>query len=145
MTRINFYIIKESSTEQVDAFICRLTEKICSQNNAIYIHTMNEQHAIKFDELLWSFKEDSFIPHQLAGAENNKQAVLIGHQSTAEIPATHHNVLINLDDEIPSFFSQFERVAEIISGDEDCRIKGRKRYQFYRDRGYALETHEISL
>ena len=145
MTRIDFYIIEESSTEAVDSFICRLTEKAWSQNNAIYIHAMDEPHAIKFDELLWTFKEDSFIPHQLAATENNEKTVLIGHQSATDIPATHHDVLINLNDETPSFFSQFERVAEIISGDEDSRIKGRKRYQFYRDRGYALETHKISL
>lgn len=145
MTRIDFYIIEEASTEATDSFICRLTEKAWSQNNTIYIHTMDEPDAVKFDELLWTFKEDSFVPHQLATTENNEKSVLIGHQNTAEIPATHHDVLINLNDKTPSFFSQFERVAEIITGDENSRIKGRERYQFYRDRGYALETHKISL
>ncbi len=145
MTRIDFYIIEDGSTEAADTFICRLTEKAWSQNNTIYIHTNDEPHTIKFDELLWTFKEDSFIPHQLAADENNDKTVLIGHQNETDIPVTHHDVLINLNDETPSFFSQFERVAEIISGDEESRIKGRKRYQFYRDRGYALETHKISL
>ena len=147
MTRIDFYIIEQGSTEKTDAFICKLTEKAWSQNNAVYIHTMDEAHSSKYDELLWIFNETSFVPHQLDSkefVENAKQTVLIGHQSSADI-THHHDVLINLHHEAPSFFSQFERVAEIITSDETSKIKGRERYQFYRDRGYALETHKMSL
>lgn len=145
MTRIDFYIIEEGSEQVTEKFICRLAEKAWSQNNTIYIHTENESHAEKFDELLWTFNEDSFVPHQLAASENDEKTIVIGHKTTAEIPTTHHGVLINLNHEIPSFFSQFERVAEIITMDEISRSKGRERYQFYRDRGYALETHKMSL
>jgi len=149
MTRIDFYIIEEGSEQATESFICRLTEKAWSQNNAVYIHTLDEQHAIKYDELLWIFNEDSFIPHQLMQHEettqNKTKDILIGHKSTEKIPITCHDVLINLNHETPSFFSQFERVAEIITTDETSKIKGRERYQFYRDRGYALETHKLSL
>jgi len=144
MTRIDFYIIEDGSEEATETFICRLTEKAWSQNNAVYIHTLDEQQATKYDELLWTFNEESFVPHQLAATENNEKTVLIGYKTTTEIPS-HHDVLINLNYESPSFFSQFERVAEIITTDETSRIKGRERYQFYRDRGYALETHKMSL
>ena len=145
MTRIDFYIIEDGSEQATETFICRLTEKAWSQNNTVYIHTMDEQHATRYDELLWTFTEDSFVPHQLVASENSEKTVLIGHQSTMDMPSTHHDVLINLNHETPSFFSQFERVAEIITTDESSRIKGRERYQFYRDRGYALETHKMSL
>jgi len=145
MTRINFYIVEDGTDKAIDTFICRLTEKAWSQNNAIYIHTHDELHTKKLDDLLWTFNQESFVPHQLLASENSHDSVLIGHKSTAEIPASHHDVLINLNYETPSFFSQFERVAEVITTDETSRIKGRERYQFYRDRGYALETHKLSL
>lgn len=145
MTRIDFYIIEEGSEQSTENFICRLTEKAWSQNNSVYIHAMDEQHATKYDELLWTFTENSFVPHHLITVENSAKTVLIGHQTMAEIPTSHHDVLINLNHESPSFFSQFERVAEIITTDEISRSKGRERYQFYRDRGYALETHKMSL
>jgi len=144
MTRIDFYIIEQGSVEATEKFICRLTEKAWSQNNSIYMHTVDEQHAAKYDELLWSFSTTSFIPHQLTAAGCHEKTVLIGHQSEADI-SQHHDVLINLNHTAPSFFSQFERVAEIISADETSKKKGRERYQFYRDRGYALETHKMSL
>ena len=146
MTRIDFYIIEAGTDEATETFICRLTEKAWLQNNAIYIHTMDGTHSSKYDELLWTFNETSFIPHQLDEIESDQsdKAVLIGHQSTADI-THHHDVLINLNHEAPSFFSQFDRVAEIITNNETSKIKGRERYQFYRDRGYALETHKMSL
>lgn len=148
MTRINFYIIESGTSEAIDTFICRLTEKVWSQDNTVYIHAADEQHANKFDDLLWTFSAESFIPHQISSAQNNEQigkAVLIHHQSELHIPTAHHDVLINLNNETPSFFSQFDRVAEIIANNESSKEKGRKRYQFYRDRGYALETHKMSL
>jgi len=74
-----------------------------------------------------------------------EKSVLINHLSEIQIPSTHHDVLINLNHEIPSFFSQFDRVAEIITSDISSKEKGRDRYQFYRDRGYSLETHKMSL
>lgn len=148
MTRIDFYIIEQGSETATETFICRLTEKAWSQNNDVYIHTLDEQHAAKYDELLWTFAEESFVPHHLIQNESalpHSKNILIGHPATKEIPDTCHDVLINLDHDTPSFFSQFERVAEIITNDEMSRRKGRERYQFYRDRGYALETHKMSL
>ena len=144
MTRVDFYIIEQGSEKAIETFICRLTEKAYSQNNSVYIHTMDELHSTSFDDLLWTFSETSFIPHQLATPQNSEKTVLIGHATTTGL-AHHHDVLINLHHQAPSFFSQFERVAEIISNDETSKVKGRERYQFYRDRGYALETHKISL
>lgn len=149
MTKIDFYIIEKDSKQATETFICRLTEKAWSQSNTVYIHTSDEQHAEKYDELLWTFNETSFIPHQLNNTKddtdkNSEKLVLIGHNSATDV-SSHHDVLINLNQEAPSFFSQFERVAEIISADETSKVKGRERYQFYRDRGYALETHKISL
>lgn len=144
MTRIDFYIIEKGSVEATEKFICRLTEKAWSQNNAVYIHAEDEQHALKYDDLLWSFSETSFVPHKISTDNIDQKTVVIGHNSTADI-TSHHDVLVNLNHEAPSFFSQFERVAEIITTDETSKIKGRERYQFYRDRGYALETHKMSL
>lgn len=145
MTRINFYIIESGTDEAIQSFICRLTEKAYSQTNAVYIQAFDQQHARNLDELLWSFNNKSFIPHQLADEQMDTSKVLIGYQAESKVPADHHDVLINFNHTTPTFFSQFERVAEIVSTDEVSREKGRERYRFYKDRGYALETHKMSL
>ena len=66
--------------------------------------------------------------------------ILIGHEST---PPRLMNLLINLSSEQPIFFSQFERVAEFINDNETTKAQGRERYQFYKERGYELESYKL--
>lgn len=58
--------------------------------------------------------------------------------------AKKEELLINLDSEVPLFFSRFHRLAEIVADSEDIKEKARQRYKFYKERGYPLVTHEIS-
>ena len=53
------------------------------------------------------------------------------------------DLLINLCDDIPSFMEGFPRVAELVTSDESCRAKSRKRYAAYRDQGHELNTHKL--
>ena len=53
-------------------------------------------------------------------------------------------VLINLRAEWPPFFSRFQRLIEIVSLDEQDRGQARERFKFYRDRGYAIQSHDLS-
>jgi DNA polymerase-3 subunit chi len=66
---------------------------------------------------------------------------LIGYGETT--PPHLMDVLINLTDEQPLFFSQFNRVAEILDNTDNVKAAGRERYQFYKHRGYELDTHNI--
>ena len=45
---------------------------------------------------------------------------------------------------VPEFFTRFERIAEIVGGDEPSRQAARARFKFYRERGYPIETHELN-
>jgi len=146
MTRVDFYV---STNQAVDADLqlaCRITEKAYRQKNRVYIHTNNAQQASRIDELLWTFREVSFVPHiSVTGPVNEEKqaqtAVIIG---CADIPEMAPDVLINLSDDIPNFFTRFERVAEIVSGPESARKMARSHFKFYRERGYPLETHELN-
>jgi len=56
----------------------------------------------------------------------------------------HDGVLINLRAEQPPYFSRFERLIEIVSLDDEDRRLARERYRFYRERGYPLDSHDLS-
>ncbi|MES9977893.1 MAG: DNA polymerase III subunit chi, partial [Candidatus Thiodiazotropha sp. 6PLUC5] len=66
--------------------------------------------------------------------------VIITHQQDA---GAEKDVLINLSQEVPNFFSRFERVAEVIDQEPPVVTAGRERFRFYRDRGYPLKKHDI--
>lgn len=141
MTRIDFYILKDSSKQADARFACRLTEKIFDKGHHLYINTQSDQQLHAMDKLLWTFRDGSFLPHAIheAGSEN-VPPILLGHGIE---PDQSHDVMVNLADEVPSFFSRFERVAELVAGDDEQRQLARQRYRFYKERGYEIESHEI--
>jgi DNA polymerase-3 subunit chi len=145
MTRIDFYVLQPGSGQQRPVFACRLAEKAFSHGLRIYIHTDDAGETSRLDELLWTYRDGSFLPHLPADdAERcdpgNLTPVLVGH---ADSPEAHDGLLINLSAEVPGFFSRFQRVAEIVGGDETDKERARERFRFYRDRGYELETHTL--
>ena len=66
---------------------------------------------------------------------------MLGGDGTAE-PA-NIDVLINLSESVPSFAHRSARVAEIVGAGESARRAGRARYRDYRDRGIAIQQHNL--
>ncbi len=142
MTRVDFYILEDTAADARQQFACRLAEKAWQQGHRVYIHTGDPTLSGHMDELLWTFRQGSFVPHGLDDDPAADEAEIhIGH---SEEPRHHDEVLINLGREIPLFFSRFKRVAEVVDADEENRRAGRERFRFYRDRGYPLESHSIN-
>ena len=63
--------------------------------------------------------------------------------STSGESLPHHDVLLNLADEWPPFFSSFDRVLEIVAADEGDKERARERYAFYKKRGYDIKVNDI--
>lgn len=141
MTQVDFYVLEDSSPAAGPLFACRLAEKVMKQGHHIFINTASEQQLRQMDDLLWSFRAGSFLPHSVynAGA-HQAEPVLLGCATEPDGP---NDVLLNLAPDIPAFFSHFRRVVELVSGDETQRAAARVRYGFYRDRGYTLNTHKL--
>jgi len=141
VTSITFYILKGRTEHDRQVFACRLAAKAYHQGKKIYIHTENEHNAAQMDQALWSFRADSFIPHEKMDEQQHSDCpIIIGHQTE---PPELMDLLINLAPTQPNFFSQFHRVAEFINDDDAIKTAGRQRYQFYQHRGYELTTHTI--
>jgi len=142
MTRVDFYILPSDTPRQRALLACRLAEKAYQQQLQVYIHAASDQDSRELDDLLWTFRQGSFIPHALAGvAEADRPPVLIGHDS--EPPTDQHEVLINAAHDIPDFFGRFERVTELVDQQPDRLQQARERYTFYRERGYELHSHKL--
>lgn len=138
MTQVDFYTHVEDRLRTA----CALTGKAYAQGMRVLVFCADHAAAQKFSRLLWSVPATSFVPHcaptdALAGIT----PVIVDHEGT-QIP--HDEVLINLCDEWPPFFSRFQRLLEIVSLDESERETARKRFRFYRDRGYEIRSHDRS-
>ncbi len=141
MTRVDFYIVESPAPDARERVACRLAEKAWQLDHRIYIHGQDAGHCERLDQLLWTFRDGSFVPHEPLADPAPDCPILIG---LAEPPESHTGVLINLHEAVPPFFSRFERVVEIVNQAEPVRQAGRERFKFYRDRGYDLHTHTLS-
>ena len=117
----------------------RLADKAFQQGHRIFINAADEAQAHSLDELLWSFRPASFLPHGLHGQEHS-DTIAIGW---CQEPDNHNDLLINLQLGIPSFFSRFQRVAEVVTQDPASLQALRESWKFYKERGYRLEKHDL--
>lgn len=141
MTSIDFYILGHSQQSARMTFVCRLIEKVYGEGRQVYVHTPNQALAQELDDMMWQYKAESFLPHNLIGdAEQPQAQIQIGW---GEHPDHHHDVLVNLTSPIPTFFSRFERVLEVVIQDEAILEQTRQHYKFYKDRGYHVTHRDL--
>ncbi len=140
--RIDFYILSQSGESERTAFACRLAEKAYRLANTVHIHTASQAEAARLDDLLWTFRDGSFVPHELldTDVEGAESPVTIGCVGNVE---GGRDLLINLSDDIPEFAGSFARVAELVSADEQCRQVSRRRFAAYREMGHTPNTHHV--
>ncbi|MDA8561763.1 DNA polymerase III subunit chi [Gammaproteobacteria bacterium] len=142
MPRIDFYLMQEKESKIRLNFACRIVEKAYRNKHKIYIHTEYEKDALYIDELLWTFKLDSFLPHNLIG-EGPEPAppIQIGFQQK---PDKQHDILINLSNNVPDFYKKFTRVIELVNLDEEIQKRSREHYKLYRADGFQITTHKLA-
>jgi DNA polymerase-3 subunit chi len=140
VTQVDFYVLEDGGGDRL-RFTCRLVDKAYGQGRRVYIHAGSDAELQQLDRLLWTFRDQSFIPHgPVDRADTAFTPVLLGR---GEPPQGEDDVLINLAAEVPGFFSRFQRVAEIVDTDEQVRQAARDRYRYYQERGYPLDTHRM--
>lgn len=140
--RVDFYIVAEPTLPY--RFVCRLTEKARDEGYGVYIHAASAEQAATIDDLLWTFRDTSFLPHQQLDADTADTAacpVLIGCAGRAH--PIRPAALINLSDQPPAAVDDYERIIEIAPSEPGCRNRARARYKRYRDQGLELHSHNM--
>lgn len=140
MARIDFYVLSQTGEQARQTFACRLAEKAYRLNNTVHIETGSRKDVDRLDELLWTFRDGSFVPHHKLGGNDMGSPVTIGCDSGAMPP---RDLLINLADDIPAIAETFPRIAELVSSDQECKQLSRKRFAAYREQGHEIETHNV--
>ncbi len=138
MTQIDFYFHVENKLQTA----CALSAKACARGLRVLAFCPDADAGAKFGRLLWTAQAVSFIPHCTAADPLAAVTPVIVDHDGSHSP--HDEVLINLRAEWPPFFSRFQRLIEIVSLDEEDRAHARARFKFYRDRGYAIQSHDLS-
>lgn len=144
MTRINFYILESHDETSRLTFCCQLIEKALAQQNRIMILATDQAEAESIDDLLWSFRPESYIPHTIVTGPSleapDETPVIISAEQAYE---THQDVLVNLSSTLPQNFAQFKRLAQIVNQDNTRLAASRRNFTFLRENGHAIEVNKL--
>ena len=140
MARADFYLIdKPRFRDDPLLLVCELVKKAFAAEQPTLILARTPEQADALDEKLWEFDDESFIPHQIAGDDDDAiTAVVIAPPGvrTADRP-----LVVNLRDECAP--GVFDRVLEIIAADSAEREGSRARWTEYKRRGLDVNKFDM--
>ena len=142
MTRVTFYLLADDHPLSPEQFACRLIDKAWRSGLPMHIHTDNEERCQFMDQLLWSWREDSFLPHAIINNDGSDQhcPITLGFTQPTIIQKP---LLINLSPEVPTFFRDFSRVCEVVVQHPDQKAISRAKFRSYRQAGIEPEVHTM--
>ncbi len=140
MPRADFYLIdKPRFREEPLLLVCELARKAFASEQPTVIFARSQDQAEEIDARLWEFSEDAFIPHQIAGDEDDAiTAVLIVPPG---IEVDDRPLAINLRDSCA--FGNHSRILEVVAADPSERDGSRRRWKEYLKRGFELSKHDM--
>ena len=144
--RIDFYLLEEPAGVACDVTACRIAEKAWLQGHRVHLHVDSPESARRLDDLLWTWRDESFVPHAVCGGADEPAGADGGLPVTigwGMLPGFAADVLLNLDSRVPEGFDRFARVAEFVGGAESARAAGRERFRRYRAHGFEPGTHRL--
>ena len=141
MPRADFYLIgKPRFRDEPLLLVCELARKAHDAGLWTLVLARDAAQAEAIDDLLWAFDDDAYVPHQVAGQDDEDELapVLIAAPGT---DAPLRPLLINRRDEAPA--GDFDRVLEVVPADPAARAPLRERWKHYQSRGFALDKHDM--
>lgn len=141
MPRADFYLIdKPRFREQPLLLVCELARRAFAAELPTLILARDRAQAERLDDLLWSFDPDEYLPHQIAGEDEDDHDVPI-LIVTPDLDLPARPLLVNLRDDAPS--GAFDRVLEVVPADPAARDPLRKRWKHYLALGFDVKKFDM--
>jgi DNA polymerase-3 subunit chi len=146
MAEVRFYTLNESAGSARLRQACVLTEQAYLAGQRVLVWLEDAQEQARFDDLLWSFGERSFVPHEpLAADSASAQAPVQLHSGAlTDATAAAFDTLVMLRAEAVPDVLRFPAVIEVLDSDPACRNAGRARFRWYREQGATPQHFEVT-
>ncbi len=138
MTRIEFL---HGAADRIQSATHWL-QQAWAQRQQVLVYVPDAEQATRLDRTLWTQPALSFVPHCRIDSPLAAETPILLTDRLEDPPFEAH--LLNLSDTLPPTFSRFEQLTEIVSTADVDRLPARERFKFYRERGYAIDSRDIS-
>ena len=140
MARADFYLIaKPRFREEPLLLVCELVRKAYAADLWTLVLARDAAQAEELDDLLWDMGDEVYIPHQIAGDEEDELTPVV--IATPDVDAPLRPLVINLRD--AAVEGAFQRVLEVVPADESARGPLRERWTQYKARGLDLKKYDM--
>jgi DNA polymerase-3 subunit chi len=140
--RVDFYVSGDAGGAARLRLACRIAEKAYLAKQSVVVWTDDVAALPRLDEMLWTFGDGSFVPHDVVTREGAACEAPVA-LTTGPLPEGHADVLLNLGNSVPPFYEKFGRIAEFLDGRPEVRAAGRERFKTYRGKSIEPQTHNV--
>lgn len=139
--RIEFYVLPSHESQARWRTACVLAGKGWRSGLKVFIWLPHNDDLPAFDQLLWSFRAEAFIPHAAVTPNETLTApVLLGSQ---EDQGQSCHLLINLSEQRCQHPERFSRVIEIVDQQPERLSASRLHFKAYRQLGFQPQRVEL--
>tara|TARA_B100001996_G_scaffold382766_1_gene375614 strand:+ start:754 stop:1188 length:435 start_codon:yes stop_codon:yes gene_type:complete len=140
--KVIFHHFENDDEKKRMNYVYRLVEKgYKSRFGHIYIHAANEEQAKLIDDQLWTFRQESFIPHSKLENKDQNAPISIGCDN---FPDLKIDVIINLSDQAEDPALQPKKIHEIVPSSKEKRSLARIKWKAYKGLNYAIKSHKVN-
>lgn len=134
MSEVGFYHLKSWTLERA---LPRLLERALAEGHRVVVMTGSAERVAALDSWLWSYNEESFLPHGTARDGNAaRQPVWL---TTVEENPNRATMLVLVDGVPCARLAEFERVCDMFDGnDENAVAEARARWRAAQQAGHRL-------
>jgi DNA polymerase-3 subunit chi len=135
VTEIGFYHLTRTRLDQA---LPKLLGRVLGSGGRAYVLCGEADHARALDAALWTVPDPDWLPHGLAGGENDAlQPILIGTADAA--PGNGARFLFLVDGAESGRLGEFDRVFDLFDGaDEAAVAAARRRWAAAKASGHGL-------
>ena len=107
----------------------------------VHLHLKSAAEAATLDDLLWTFRQGSFVPHEIRSSGATAESpVTIGHGETRPDGG---DLLIELANDGSDISPGYQRIAELIDSSDAGKVVMENRLRLYRQHDIEPVTHNI--
>ena len=139
MTRVEFYFNVANKLDKT----AELCQKALDKGRQLTIYTQDEAMSSQVQSHLWTYSNSSFLANSKIDESNNHFSPIVIDFDGQKL--IQDDVLINLHNVQPIFFSRFRYLVELVSYDDADKAAARARFRFYKDRGYDIKSTDSAV
>jgi len=121
--------------------MARFIEARVNEGRRVLVRVEDERKAAQWDQFLWTWDEQSFLPHSVLGTEwPGDEPVTIAARTPAATPGV---VLVCLDDVPPDELLAFDEIYELVDRCSDEGLeRSRRRWSAWKATGRSQEVRK---